>query len=127
MTLQAFLEWRLDSDISQYWNWNTKIIFQYVQAEYVTELNHVNQASLFDDIITKKSRTKFGGRPKQEYRFMDQGNHMRGMSFNMTLTWCIMPRVGALSTGLGIYPTKTFCNKLEHISTDMESLAMHTR
>lgn len=94
--LQATMEWRLDADLSQYWNWNTKIIFAYIQAEYVTKLNSVNQASLFDVIMMKKSRTRFKGRVKQKYEFMDQGKHMRGMPFNMTLTWCIMPRVGAL-------------------------------
>lgn len=97
--LQASLDWRMDFDLSQYWNWNTKIIFAYVQAEYESKLNGINQASLFDVIITKKRRTKFKGRAKQEYEFMDQGKHMRGMQFNMTLTWCIMPRVGTL-TGL---------------------------
>lgn len=93
--VQASLEWRLDADLKQYWNWNTKIIFAYVQAEYETKLNSVNQASLFDVIITKKSKATLKGKVKQKYDFMDQGKHMRGMPFNLTMTWCIMPRVGA--------------------------------
>eukprot|EP00892_Ulva_mutabilis_P007437 jgi/Ulvmu1/5065/UM021_0082.1 len=95
---QASLEWRLEADLTQYWNWNTKIIFAYVQAEYETKLNSVNQASLFDVIITKQSKAALKGKVKQKYEFMDQGKHMRGMLFNLTMTWCIMPRVGALRT-----------------------------
>lgn len=95
--MQALLELRLDADLSPYWNWNTKIIFAYVQAEYESKLNRVNQASLFDVIITKQSKAKIKGKAKQKYEFIDQGNHMRGMPFNMTMTWCIMPRVGVPS------------------------------
>lgn len=88
------LEWTLDADLSSYWTWNTKTIFAYVQAEYETALNKLNQVSLHDIIITKGKDANLQRKMRQEYDFIDQGSHLRGTAINMTLTWCIMPRVG---------------------------------
>ena len=75
---------------------NTKTIFAFVQAEYESQLNKLNQVSLHDVIITKSKDTKLQRKMRQEYDFIDQGSHLRGVPMNMTLTWCIMPKVGVV-------------------------------
>ena len=94
--MQVSLSWTIDADLSSYWTWNTKTIFAFVQVEYESELNQLNQVSLHDVIITKEKDTKLKRKMRQEYDFIDQGSHLRGMPLNMTLTWCIMPKVGGI-------------------------------
>jgi hypothetical protein len=104
--LQTSLEWSIDADLTRYWTWNTKAIFAFVQAEYISETNKLNQVSLHDTIILRKKDAKLKKKNmRQEYEFVDQGQHLRGKALNMTLTWEIMPRVGA-SCGLA-NPTAT--------------------
>lgn len=71
-----------------------------MQAEYESDLNKLNQVSLHDVIITKGKDAKLKPKMRQEYDFIDQGSHLRGMPINMTLTWCIMPKVGAVTLHL---------------------------
>jgi hypothetical protein len=70
-------------------------MFVYLQAEYVTGRNQLNQVSLLDNIILSKKRATLKWDVKQEYPFVDQGAYLRGRPVNLTLTWSIMPKVGA--------------------------------
>ena len=86
---------KLKADLSPYWTWNTKQIFVFLQAEYTTKMNKVNQVSLWDEIILSKAKAKAtGSKFKQEYHFNDQGNNLRGRDLNLTLAWNVVPRVG---------------------------------
>lgn len=86
----------LDMDLSSSFSWNTKQLFVFIQAEYQTELNHLNQVILWDSIISKKEDAKLKKRIMQKYIFDDQGNHLRSKMFNLTVEWNIMPKVGHL-------------------------------
>ena len=67
----------------------------YLQAEYVTERNGLNQVSIYDRIIRSQDKANLNWLVSQEYKMIDQGNYLRGRQLNMTLCWDIMPRVGA--------------------------------
>ena len=46
----------LDADLRSAFSWNTKQLFLYVQVEYETARNHINQIILWDDILEQKAR-----------------------------------------------------------------------
>ena len=93
--MQARFTLSVKADLRPFWTWNTNQMFVYLQGEYETAKNGVNQISLFDDIIRDKAKVALNRSVRQEYQFMDQGNSLRGKQLNMTLVWCIMPKVGA--------------------------------
>lgn len=46
----------LEADLRSVFSWNTKQLFVFLQAEYETEENGVNQIVLWDNIVEKKVR-----------------------------------------------------------------------
>jgi signal peptidase complex subunit 3 len=68
-----------------------------LQAEYKTPENKVNQVVLWDRIVERKDEAHIKIRSlRQKYAFNDQGNNLRGLPLNLTLTWMVMPKVGRL-------------------------------
>lgn len=51
---EAILNIRLNADFRPAFSWNTKQLFVFVQAEYSTPTNHLNQVVLWDRIIQTK-------------------------------------------------------------------------
>lgn len=87
----------LKADLRPYWTWNTKMIFVYVQAEYETTKHHINQVSVWDEIITTKKAARLSKRISQEYFLVARGQSFRNADINMTVTWNIIPKIGALA------------------------------
>ncbi|EOY34352.1 Signal peptidase subunit isoform 2 [Theobroma cacao] len=71
-------------------------VFIFVAAEYETPKNSLNQVSLWDAIIPAKEHAKFWIHTSNKYRFVDQGNNLRGKKFNLTLHWHVMPKTGKM-------------------------------
>ena len=95
----------LDADFTSAFSWNTKQLFVFLQAEYATPLNGVNQVVLWDRIIERRADARVQQNPlRQKYALLDQGNHFRGLPLNLTVVWNIMPRVGMLSTASRSFP-----------------------
>jgi hypothetical protein len=44
----------LDADLRSVFSWNTKQLFVYLQAEYSTPQNHLNEVVLWDQIVQRK-------------------------------------------------------------------------
>jgi signal peptidase complex subunit 3 len=44
----------LDADLRSIFSWNTKQLFVYLQAEYSTPQNHLNEVVLWDQIVQRK-------------------------------------------------------------------------
>ncbi|GFR50602.1 hypothetical protein Agub_g12879 [Astrephomene gubernaculifera] len=87
----------LDADLRSVFSWNTKQLFVFVQAEYETPENHVNQIVLWDHIIQQKERAHLQlANHKTKYAFIDTGRNLRDRPVNLTLVWCVMPRVGRM-------------------------------
>lgn len=96
---QAYLSIKVDADLRSVFSWNTKQVFAFIQAEYETEKNKLNQVVLWDTIIEKQEDAHIIAKSlKQEYQFVDQGKNLRGKPLNITMVWNVMPRVGRLYT-----------------------------
>ncbi|KAF6263833.1 hypothetical protein COO60DRAFT_1267336 [Scenedesmus sp. NREL 46B-D3] len=96
---QAALSMQLNADLRSAFSWNTKQLFVFVQADYVTPENRVNQVVLWDKIIERKEDAHLRVRSlRQKYAFIDQGRNLRGLPLNLTVAWNVMPKVGRLFT-----------------------------
>lgn len=94
---QAALALSLDADLRSAFSWNTKQLFVYVQAEYVTADNKVNQVVLWDRIVQRKKDAHLKIKSlRLKYPFIDQGKNLRGLQYNITVAWDVMPKVGRL-------------------------------
>lgn len=94
---QAVLSMSLRADLRSAFSWNTKQLFVYLQAEYATPTNQLNQISLWDTIIQRREDAVLDVRSlRQEYPLLDQGRHLRDTPLNLTLVWNVMPKVGYL-------------------------------
>ncbi|KAL6756430.1 22 kDa subunit of signal peptidase [Haematococcus lacustris] len=92
---QALITFNLDADLRSAFSWNTKQLFVYLQAEYVTPMNSMNHVVLWDSILQEKDKAVIKvKRHKTKYPFLDQGRGLRGADLNLTLVWNVMPRVG---------------------------------
>ncbi|KXZ50940.1 hypothetical protein GPECTOR_14g187 [Gonium pectorale] len=95
----AVVTFDLNADLRSVFSWNTKQLFVYVQAEYETDENRVNEVVLWDHIVQQKDKAhlRLSGH-KTKYAFIDAGRNLRGRTVNLTLVWCVMPRVGRMYT-----------------------------
>ncbi|KAM7272581.1 hypothetical protein ACFE04_027244 [Oxalis oulophora] len=94
--VQVSLTLNITADLQSLFTWNTKQLFVFVAAEYETSKNSLNQVSLWDAIIPSKENAKFSIHISNKYRFVDQGNNLRGKKFNLTLHWHVMPKTGKM-------------------------------
>lgn len=54
---QAVITFDLDADLRSVFSWNTKQLFVYLQAEYETPENGLNQIALWDAIVQQQVTT----------------------------------------------------------------------
>ena len=112
MHMQAFLQGGVQADLRPFWTWNTKQMFVFIQVEYVSERNRLNQVSLMDNIIRSREGVNISWNIRQEYPWIDQGNFLRGRKVNLTLVWDVMPKVGARSHPALHSPAREACRRL---------------
>uniref|UniRef100_A0A7N0REN8 Signal peptidase complex subunit 3 n=1 Tax=Kalanchoe fedtschenkoi TaxID=63787 RepID=A0A7N0REN8_KALFE len=93
---EVSLTFSVEADLRSLFTWNTKQIFVFVAAEYETPKNALNQISLWDGIIPSKDYAKFSTQISNKYQFIDQGTNLRGIPFNLTLHWHVMPKTGKM-------------------------------
>merc|ERR1712070_1095006 len=48
---QALIRFDLRADLDSCWNWNTKLLFVYLTAQYQTPTNALNQVVLWDSML----------------------------------------------------------------------------
>eukprot|EP01132_Coremiostelium_polycephalum_P003669 gene3669-4569_t len=68
---QVFVD--LKTDLTPLFNWNTKMLFIYITAEYSTKENPISQVVLYDRIITDKEKADIDDRGLIKYYLVDQG------------------------------------------------------
>lgn len=91
----------LDVDLRNEFTWLTKQLFVYVTVEFETAANQLNQVAVWTHIIEDQEHAVLKGKNLDElypYMLNDQGFGLRGRPFNLTVSWNIMPHVGALRT-----------------------------
>ncbi|KAH9540284.1 hypothetical protein CY35_15G104100 [Sphagnum magellanicum] len=76
----------ITADLQSLFTWNTK------------------QISLWDTIVERKENATIAQLTRNKYSFVDQGNNLRGLNFNLTMYWNVMPLTGAMYTGKTVVP-----------------------
>ncbi|KAI0028598.1 hypothetical protein K488DRAFT_89589 [Vararia minispora EC-137] len=95
------------ADLRPLFNWNTKQLFVWVQAEYISAKGTQNQIVLWDDIIQRKEDALLNLRARNEYVIHDLSFKFAGASpLNFTLKYNVMPYVGLLTYGEAATTTK---------------------
>lgn len=87
----------LKADLRDFWTYNTKQMFVYLEMEYWSGENQLNQISFYDAILRQKKLVKLNRSIRQEYPIVSQNQQLRGTPLNVTLNWSIMPKVGVES------------------------------
>jgi hypothetical protein len=86
----------LKADLRDFWTYNTKQMFVYLEVEYWSGENQLNQISFYDAIIRNKKLVKLNRSIRQEYPIVSQHRQLLGTPLNVTLNWNIMPKVGVI-------------------------------
>lgn len=88
----------LSSDISKLFNWNVKLLFLYLTAEYETAEHKINQVVIWDKIIRRGENAILDYRSMNtKYHFWDLGNGLRGnKNVSLALSWNVIPNAGTL-------------------------------
>ncbi len=72
----------------------------YLGAEYETPNRSFNEVSLWDRIIERKEDAVIiQPYVRNKYKLTDEGHHLRGLKFNLTLHWDVVPTVGKMRSG----------------------------
>ncbi|KAK7012699.1 signal peptidase subunit 3 [Favolaschia claudopus] len=95
----AHVDFEVDADLSSLFNWNTKQLFLYVDAEYTNARGVKNAVVIWDRIVRRKADAKIHYAGKQKYHFKDT-NTFRDAQAIYTLRYNVMPHVGALVYGV---------------------------
>ena len=97
----------IEMDLRPLFNWNTKMVFVYAYAEWVSQINAVNQVVLWDAIVLdEKDAVLSFPSLGAEYRLSDQGHHFRGKTFKLTAVYNRIPHTGPLEWKE--YPMESF-------------------
>jgi signal peptidase complex subunit 3 len=92
---QFLLQFR--ADMREVFSWNTKQVLVSIDCEYKSSLNEHNVISIWDGILQTKEEAIFSfANLRNKYRFIDQGNNLRGAMVNFTVRWEVMPVAGRL-------------------------------
>jgi len=105
----VLLDYDLSVDVEKSFNWNVKMIFLYLVAEYESEDNVLNQSVLWDKIVMRGDKVKIDlNRASPKYFFFDDKNNMRSNTVKLSLHWNVVPNAGLLPNrvGSGSVPVK---------------------
>ncbi|KAF5327012.1 hypothetical protein D9619_004887 [Psilocybe cf. subviscida] len=96
----AFVHFNVTADLTPLFNWNTKQLFLYVQAEYNNTQGVKNEVVVWDRIVRRREDAfvKFVG--KNKYNFRDISSSFKNTPpAEYTLKYNVMPYVGLLTYG----------------------------
>ncbi|CAE1231134.1 SPCS3 [Acanthosepion pharaonis] len=87
-----------ERNISKLFNWNVKLLFLYLTAEYETAEHKINQVVIWDKIIRRGENAILDYRSMNtKYHFWDLGNGLRGnKNVSLALSWNVIPNAGTL-------------------------------
>lgn len=96
----AFVDFNITADFAPLFNWNTKQIFLYLQAEYNTTNGFKNEAVIWDRIIRRKEEANVNVIGKNKYNLRDLSTTFKNAPpASYSLKYNVMPYVGALTYG----------------------------
>merc|ERR1719244_1099627 len=98
---QGFINFDMKVDINPLFNWNVKVIFLYLTADYATEEASSNTAVLWDKIVMAGEKMNLDLKNiKTKYYFRDsiaKGGLLSNENVTLPLHWNVMPHMGHLS------------------------------
>jgi signal peptidase complex subunit 3 len=95
---QGFITFDLQADLTPLFNWNVKVLFLYLSAEYSTATTSHNTAVLWDKIVMRGEKTQLDLKSiKTKYYFRDESGSLSGGNITLTLSWNVMPNMGHLT------------------------------
>ncbi|XP_046718932.1 signal peptidase complex subunit 3 [Silurus meridionalis] len=99
----SFVTFDLSADLQPIFDWNVKLLFLYLSAEYSTKSNALNQVVLWDKIVRRGEKDKLELKDmKSKYFFFDDGNGLRAnKNVTLTLSWNVVPNAGILPLVVG--------------------------
>mmetsp|Transcript_45583 Transcript_45583/g.116611 ORF Transcript_45583/g.116611 Transcript_45583/m.116611 type:complete len:175 (+) Transcript_45583:475-999(+) len=104
---EAYVVMEVYADLRSVFSWNTKQLFVFVAVEYDSPRNGVNQVVVFDKIIEDRELAVISSTNlRNKYNLVDQGRNLRGREVNVTVSWQVMPIVGALSKSSATFPAR---------------------
>ncbi|RKP15469.1 signal peptidase subunit-domain-containing protein [Piptocephalis cylindrospora] len=88
----------MDADLTGLWNWNTKLVFVDLVAEFATPTHPANAVTIWDTIIYDADSANLRLRGIQNKYALSTHNHKlkEGQVMNLTLQWNIVPWVGVM-------------------------------
>lgn len=119
---QGFITFDLQADLAPLFNWNVKVLFLYLSAEYSTATTSHNTAVLWDKIVMRGEKTMLDLKSiKTKYYFRDESGALSGENITLTLSWNVMPNVGHLSW-LKAFDTHSFTFPSEYYSVKKKNI-----
>ncbi|KAI0684812.1 signal peptidase subunit [Cytidiella melzeri] len=96
----AFLNFNVTADLTPLFNWNTKQLFLYVQAEYVNAQGVKNEVVVWDKIVRTKEEANLALSGRNKYLFRNLGTSFKNVEpAHFSLKYNAMPYVGLLTYG----------------------------
>ncbi|KAI0293226.1 signal peptidase subunit [Russula brevipes] len=96
----AFVTFNISADLSTLFNWNTKQLFLYLEAEYTNAKGVRNEVVFWDRIVRRKEDAVIAVSGKNKYPFRELSAKFKGSTpANYTLKYNLMPFVGLLTYG----------------------------
>lgn len=96
----AFVNFNVTTDLTSLFNWNTKQLFLYLEAEYTDTKGVKNNVVIWDRIVRRKEDASVNVVGKNKYMFRELSSSFRNSpSAHYALKYNIMPYVGALTYG----------------------------
>ena len=96
---EAQVTFDLDLDLSQVWNWNVKLVFVWVEANYQNPADSRNQVIVWDKIIWRNQYNPAQGiltfqGVKGKYWMRSKDYDLRGTEVTFKVRWEVVPIVG---------------------------------
>ncbi|KAF9227111.1 signal peptidase 22 kDa subunit [Gyrodon lividus] len=96
----GFVRLNITADLRPLFNWNTKQLFVYLEAEYTNVQGVNNSVVLWDRIVRRKEDANIIQSPKNKYKFRELSRSFRNVSpAEFSLKYNVMPYVGMLTYG----------------------------
>jgi signal peptidase complex subunit 3 len=96
---EALMLFDCDADLAPVWNWNVKLLYVWIQANYVgSDGSGENEFVVWDRLIESPEDAVIAlRRARSKYHLI--GDNLRGVDVTLTLHWDRMPVVGLLQFG----------------------------
>ncbi|KIK10125.1 hypothetical protein K443DRAFT_139893 [Laccaria amethystina LaAM-08-1] len=96
----AFVDFNITADLTPLFNWNTKQLFLYLEAEYINTQGVKNDVVIWDRIVRRKEDASINVAGKNKYNFREHSASFKNVPpANYSLKYNVMPYVGYLTYG----------------------------